>query len=194
MPHDDPTAIVAEIRQRFQEKGTDMYAGEAISQTEHALQAAFAAEQAGESAELIVAALLHDIGHLLHKHEEDCATQGIDDLHERIGAQWLVHYFPKEVTEPIWLHVAAKRYRCATDAEYASRLSPASVLSLQLQGGPFDSAEQMEFEHNPWSQAALRLRNWDEAAKVPDFETPELEYFLTYVQRVLQQQTPDPGE
>ncbi|QDT76760.1 HD domain protein [Gimesia maris] len=194
MSLNDPAEIIAEIRLRFQEKGANMYAGEAISQTEHALQAAFAAEQAGESAELIVAALLHDIGHLLHKHDEDCATQGIDDLHERIGAQWLNRYFPKDVTEPIRLHVAAKRYRCATDAEYASRLSPASVLSLQLQGGPFDSAEQMEFERNPWSQEALRLRNWDEAAKVPDFETPELEYFLTYVQRVLQQQTPDPGE
>ncbi|WP_417376321.1 phosphonate degradation HD-domain oxygenase [Gimesia maris] len=194
MSLNDPAEIIAEIRLRFQEKGANMYAGEAISQTEHALQTAFAAKQAGESAELIVAALLHDIGHLLHRHDEDCATQGIDDLHERIGAQWLIRYFPKDVTEPIRLHVAAKRYRCATDAEYASRLSPASVLSLQLQGGPFDSAEQMEFEHNPWSQAALRLRNWDEAAKVPDFETPELEYFLTYVQRVLQQQTPDPGE
>lgn len=194
MPLNDPAAIVAEIRQRFQEKGNEMYAGEAISQTEHALQAAFAAEQAGESAELIVAALLHDIGHLLHKHAEDCASQGIDDLHERIGAQWLVRYFPKAVTEPIRLHVAAKRYRCATDAAYANRLSPASVLSLQLQGGPFDSVEQEEFEHNPWSQAALRLRNWDEAAKVPGFATPELEYFLTYVRSVLQQQTPDPGE
>ncbi|MCA9014424.1 MAG: HD domain-containing protein, partial [Planctomycetaceae bacterium] len=183
-----PDQIVEEIRKCFREKGSEMYAGEAVSQTEHALQAAFAAEQAGESPELIVAALLHDIGHLLHKHDEDCATQGIDDLHERIGAQWLVRYFPPAVTEPIRLHVDAKRYRCATDAEYISRLSPASVLSLQLQGGPFDATEQTAFEQNPWSEAALRLRTFDEAAKIPGYETPELEYFLTCVQRVLKQQ------
>jgi len=125
MPEVQPGQIVDEIRTRFSEKGNEMYAGEAVSQTEHALQAAFSAEQAGESPELIVAALLHDIGHLLHKHPENCATQGIDDLHETIGAQWLIRYFPPEVTEPIRLHVDAKRYRCTTDAEYASRLSPA---------------------------------------------------------------------
>tara|TARA_R110002095_G_scaffold181107_8_gene158454 strand:+ start:805 stop:1386 length:582 start_codon:yes stop_codon:yes gene_type:complete len=186
-PHNIET-IVDEIRQRFTEKGNEMYAGEPVSQTEHALQAASAAEKAGESPELIIAALLHDFGHLLHQHDEDCATHGIDDLHERIGAQWLIRYFPPEVTEPIRLHVAAKRYRCATDTDYASHLSPASVLSLQLQGGPFDETERAAFEQNPWSQAALRLRSWDEAAKIPDFETPELEYFLTYVQRVLKQQ------
>ncbi|MFH1302468.1 MAG: phosphonate degradation HD-domain oxygenase [Planctomycetota bacterium] len=181
--------IVEEIRQRFMEKGNEMYAGEAISQTEHALQAADAAEQADASPELIVAALLHDFGHLLHKHDEDCATQGIDDLHENIGAQWLIRYFPPDVTEPIRLHVDAKRYRCATDAQYVSRLSPASILSLQLQGGPFNETERAGFEKNPWSQAALRLRSWDEAAKIPGYETPELEYFLTYVSRVLEQQT-----
>lgn len=189
MPQVNPDQIVAEIRTRFCEKGSGMYAGEAVSQTEHALQAAFAAEQAGETPELIVAALLHDIGHLLHRHDEECATQGIDDLHETIGAQWLVRYFPSDVTEPIRLHVDAKRYRCAIDAEYASRLTPASVLSLQLQGGPFDEIESAVFEQNPWSQAALRLRTFDEAAKIPDHETPELEYFLTYVQRVLKQQS-----
>lgn len=189
MPDVSADLLVEEIRTRFQEKGSDMYAGEAVSQTEHALQAAYAAEQSGEPAELIVAALLHDIGHLLHKHDEDCATQGIDDLHENIGAQWLVRFFPLNVTEPIRLHVAAKRYRCATDADYASRLSPASVLSLELQGGPFNKTEQDQFEQNPWCAAALRLRTYDEAAKVPGLETPDLEYFLTYVQRILNQQT-----
>ncbi|WP_339730898.1 phosphonate degradation HD-domain oxygenase [uncultured Gimesia sp.] len=188
MPEVKPDLIVEEIRKRFSEKGSEMYVGEAVSQTEHALQAAFAAEQAGETPELVVAALLHDIGHLLHKHDADCATQGIDDLHENIGAQWLVRYFPPAVTEPIRLHVDAKRYRCATDAEYASRLSPASVLSLQLQGGPFDELESAVFEQNPFSQDSLRLRTYDEAAKIPGHETPELEYFLTYVQRVLKQQ------
>ena len=188
MPEVQPGQIVDEIRTRFSEKGNEMYAGEAVSQTEHALQAAFSAEQAGESPELIVAALLHDIGHLLHKHPENCATQGIDDLHETIGAQWLIRYFPPEVTEPIRLHVDAKRYRCATDSQYHSQLSPASVLSLQLQGGPFESTEIEAFENNHWSAAALRLRRWDEAAKIPGDATPELEYFLTYVLRVLEPQ------
>tara|TARA_R110002111_G_scaffold262851_1_gene341789 strand:+ start:35991 stop:36572 length:582 start_codon:yes stop_codon:yes gene_type:complete len=193
MPQHNIETIVDEIRQRFTEKGNAMYAGEAVSQTEHALQAASAAEHAGASPELIVAALLHDIGHLLHQHDEDCATHGVDDLHERIGAQWLIRYFPPDVAEPIRLHVDAKRYRCATDAQYLSRLSPASVLSLELQGGPFDETERAAFEQNPWSQAALHLRTWDEAAKIPDFETPELEYFLTYVQRVLKQQALEPN-
>ncbi|QDU47855.1 phosphonate degradation HD-domain oxygenase [Gimesia panareensis] len=190
-PQAETQDILQEIRTLFAEKGNDMYAGEAVSQTEHALQAASAAEQEEASQELITAALLHDIGHLLHKHDEDCATQGIDDLHERIGAAWLKKHFPEAVTEPIRLHVDAKRYRCATDAEYLSRLSPASVLSLELQGGPFDERGQQQFESNPWHLEALRLRNWDEAAKIPGLETPELEYFLTSVQRVLQQQPGD---
>ncbi len=178
--------ILDEIRTLFAEKGNDMYAGEPVSQTEHALQAASAAEQEQASPELITAALLHDVGHLLHKHSEDCAIQGVDDLHERIGAAWLKQHFPEAVTEPIRLHVDAKRYRCATDEEYLSRLSPASVLSLELQGGPFDAREQKQFENNPWCEEALRLRTWDEAAKIPGLATPDLEYFLTFVQRVLE--------
>lgn len=178
--------ILDEIRTLFADKGNDMYAGEAVSQTEHALQAASAAEQEQASPELITAALLHDVGHLLHKHSADCAIQGIDDLHERIGAAWLKQHFPEAVTEPIRLHVDAKRYRCATDEEYLSRLSPASVLSLELQGGPFDAREQKQFENNPWYEEALRLRTWDEAAKIPGLATPDLEYFLTFVQRVLE--------
>lgn len=187
MTRHDPAKIVEEIRALFNEKGSSMYAGEPVTQTEHALQAAFSAEQADESPELIVAALLHDIGHLLHKHDENCAEEGIDDLHETIGAQWLVQYFPPEVTEPIRLHVDAKRYRCATDAEYHSQLSPASVLSLQLQGGPFKQNELETFESNPWHTAALRLRSWDESAKISGYQTPDLEHFLTYVNKVLEQ-------
>lgn len=183
--------ILDEIRTLFADKGSEMYAGEAVSQTEHALQAAFAAEQEAAPPELIAAALLHDIGHLLHKHDEDCVAQGIDDLHEQIGAAWLKKHFPEAVTEPIRLHVDAKRYRCATDAEYLARLSPASILSLELQGGPFDARGQARFESNPWHEEALRLRNWDEAAKIPGLDTPELEHFLTSVQRVLQQQPGD---
>ncbi len=190
MAKHDPRAIVEKIRKLFDTRGSSMYAGEPVTQTEHALQAAFAAEQTGESPELIAAALLHDIGHLLHQHDENCAEEGIDDLHESIGAQWLVQYFPVEVTEPIRLHVAAKRYRCAIDAEYHSQLSPASVLSLRLQGGPFVQQERTTFESNPWHGAALRLRSWDEAAKIPGFETPELNHFLIYVKRVLEQQNP----
>lgn len=191
MPDLDPEKIVEEIRHLFSDKGNAMYAGEPVTQTEHALQAAHAAEQAGETPELIVAALLHDIGHLLHQHDENCATQGIDDRHETIGAQWLVRYFPPEVTEPIRLHVNAKRYRCATDQHYHSQLSPASVLSLQLQGGPFAPREVELFENNPWSESALRLRSWDEAAKIPGEKTPKLDNFLTYVQKVLEQQLLD---
>src|SRR6516225_6317978 len=118
-----------------------MSAGEPVSQTEHALQTAWAAEQAGAASALIAAALLHDIGHLLHDLPEDCAHHGIDDAHEVRGARWLVQHFGPDVTEPVRLHVPAKRYLCSTDPAYRSQLSEASELSLKLQGGPFTPAE-----------------------------------------------------
>ncbi len=102
-------ALIREINELFSRRGREMYAGEPVTQTEHALQAALQAEESGADAALITAALLHDVGHLLHDLDEDCADEGIDDKHEALGAQWLSQHFGFEVVEPVRLHVAAKR-------------------------------------------------------------------------------------
>ena len=111
-------ALIEEIAELFARHGRELYSGEPITQTEHALQAALMAEESGADACLITAAFLHDIGHLLHDLDEDFAEEGIDDKHEALGAEWLSQHFGFEVVEPVRLHVAAKRYLCAVDAEY----------------------------------------------------------------------------
>ncbi len=169
--------IVDEVCELFATKGHAAYVGEPVSQLEHALQAAYHAEQSSAGDALVVAALLHDIGHLLHKLPEDAADQGIDTRHEQIGHAWLKRYCDEEVTEPIRLHVPAKRYLCATDAEYLGRLSPASTQSLRLQGGSFSQAEIDEFESNPHFRQAVELRRWDDLAKVPGMDVPPLDHY-----------------
>ena len=162
-----------------------MYGGEAVTQTEHALQAAWLAEKAGAPAALIAAALLHDIGHLLHDLGDECAEEGIDDVHQEKGAGWLGNYFGPAVTDPIRLHVPAKRYRCAVDPRYRSALSCASTLSLKLQGGPFSPEEAEGFRNLPHAEDALRLRAWDDQAKVVGLETPDLEHFRPHLKAAL---------
>jgi gamma-butyrobetaine dioxygenase len=177
--------IVERIVTLFQERGNAAYLGEAVSQTEHALQTAWAAEQARAGSALIAAALLHDIGHLMHHLGEDCAGAGIDDSHEAVGARWLARWFGPEVCEPIRLHVPAKRWLCAREPGYFERLSPASVVSLKLQGGPFSAAEADRFHQQPHAAAALALRRWDEQAKIPGLTTPKLEHFRPYLESCL---------
>jgi phosphonate degradation associated HDIG domain protein len=179
--------VLKRIEQLFEERGAAAYHGEAVSQTEHALQTAWAAEKAGASAALVTAALLHDLGHLLHGLPEDCAEQGIDDRHEELAVRWLQRHFGADVTEPIRLHVQAKRYLCATDADYLNRLSPASVRSLKLQGDPMSADEAERFRQSPHAAAAIALRRWDDEAKVEGLQTPGLEHFRRYVEAALLQ-------
>jgi predicted HD phosphohydrolase len=133
--------ISDQIIRVFEENGGSAYFGEPVSQLEHALEAAYFADRENAVPWLITAALLHDIGHLLHEMPENVADLGIDARHEDLGHAWLAQYFGPEVTTPVRLHVAAKRYLCATDSEYLKLLSPASVQSLRLQGGAFTQAE-----------------------------------------------------
>jgi phosphonate degradation associated HDIG domain protein len=175
-PMADEDAINFVVR-LFKQRGGAAYIGEAVSQTEHALQTAWAAEQAGVGDALVAAALLHDVGHLLHDLPEDCARAGVDDAHEERGARWLARHFGPEVAEPVRLHVAAKRFLCATDPSYAGRLSEASLRSLRLQGGPFTPEEAAQFRAHPHAEAALMLRRLDEQAKAPGLGTPDLEHF-----------------
>jgi phosphonate degradation associated HDIG domain protein len=181
MAEEDPIEFVLRL---FKERGDAAYLGEPVSQTEHALQTAWAAEQAGAGGALVTAALLHDVGHLLHELPEDCALAGIDDAHEERGARWLLRHFGPEVTEPVRLHVAAKRFLCATEPSYASRLSEASLRSLKLQGGPFTPDESAQFRMHPYAQAAVMLRRLDEQAKVPGLHTPGLEHFRPFLEAI----------
>lgn len=172
---------IAKIVDLFEQRGDSEYGGENVTQLEHALQCGMFAEREGASASLIVAALLHDIGHLLHDLPDDAPDNGVDDVHEELGHRYLRRYFDDTVCEPVRLHVAAKRYLCAVDPEYFQRLSTPSVISLKLQGGSMTPAEVVEFESNPYFQDAVALRRWDDAAKIVDYETPPLHHFVTYL-------------
>ena len=177
--------IITELLDLLDRHGGTLYVGEAVTQCEHALQAAFAAEQVGAAPALIAAALLHDIGHLLPASHVGNGQKDYDLRHEVSGADWLAHHFPPEVVEPIRLHVAAKRYLCRAEASYRQGLSPASQASLRVQGGPFTAGEALAFLTHPHAQAALALRRWDEAAKVPGLETPDVWYYRRHLESVL---------
>ena len=167
------------------EKGNGLYGLSSVLQMQHALQAAWLAERDGRQPALITAALLHDIGHLVHDLGENPAEHGVDDRHEEVGQAYLSRLFGADVSEPVRLHVAAKRYLCAAEHDYFARLSPDSVRSLELQGGPMSGTEMFAFLDNPHAQAAIQLRRYDEAAKVKGLETPPVAHFLPYVAQCL---------
>ena len=164
-------------------RGVNQYGREAVSQLEHALQCAQLAEQAGEDRATVVAALLHDLGHLLAPGG-DTAQQ--DDLHQYVALPFLRGLLPDAVLAPIRLHVDAKRYLCATDPGYWATLSPASQHSLVLQGGPFTPPQAERCAAQPFAQEAVRVRRYDDHAKVPGLVTPPLGYYMTLVQRLVQ--------
>ncbi len=179
-------ATIDSILRMFDVAGRDAYFGEAVSQTEHALQSANLAVNAGADAELVVAAVLHDIGHMLRGLPENASDHGIDDVHEHAGATWLARHFGPGVVMPVRLHVAAKRYLCTVDADYHSSLSPQSQISLKLQGGPFNADEVRAFEAETFYQQAVALRRWDDSAKIPGLPVPELEFYLPMIQSALE--------
>ncbi len=177
-PHDDGLVSLAAL---LEQQGQGRYGLAHVSQLQHALQAAWLAERDGGDAALITAALLHDIGHLVHHLGDDPASAGTDDRHEDLGQAWLAGLFGPEVTEPVRLHVAAKRFLCATEPGYFGRLAPDSVRSLTLQGGPMLPDEAAAFRAQPHAEAAVRLRRFDDDAKIAGLETPPVANFLPYV-------------
>jgi [1-hydroxy-2-(trimethylamino)ethyl]phosphonate dioxygenase len=176
---------IEEILQLLAERGQASYFGEPVSQLEHALQCASFAADERASNELIAAALLHDVGHLLHEQGKNAADEGIDTAHEELGQSWLSAHFTPAVTRPIALHVAAKRYLCATDSSYLAQLSPASLQSLQLQGGPMTAKEIASFEADEFARDAVRLRRWDDLAKIRGKNVPPLAHYRTVLESVL---------
>jgi predicted HD phosphohydrolase len=149
------------------------------------LQSAHAAERDGAGPTLVAAALLHDYGHLIHDHPEDAADRGLDTRHEEVAFEFLSRHFGPEVAEPIRLHVAAKRYLCAVEPSYRAALSPASVHSLELQGGPYGLEEVAAFAASPHADAAVRLRRYDDIGKEPELETPGLEHYRPLLESMI---------
>lgn len=176
--------VIPFIEDLYARRGEAKY-GEGISQLAHALQAAVHADQRNDPPSLVAAALLHDIAHLFHEDGLYHAEHGIDAHHETLGADFLQQHFVDACVEPVRLHVAAKRYLCATEPGYRDGLSAGSELSLMVQGGPMSEAEVKAFEENPHLDAALRLRRYDEASKVDGLDTPPFSTFKSALEAAL---------
>lgn len=153
--------------------GGQDYLGEEVTVAAHLLQAGGLARAAGATDALVAAALLHDVGHIVEKRQS-VETERHDDA----GARWLATWFGLEVTEPVRLHVQAKRYLCTVEPSYFDRLSAASVHTLKLRGGLMSAAEVAEFEANPYYRDAVAVRRWDDEAKDPNAETPDYAEFV----------------
>ncbi|MFN3736170.1 phosphonate degradation HD-domain oxygenase [Hydrogenophaga sp.] len=173
----------------LQRRGAAQYGREAVSQLDHALQCAHLAEQAGETPATVAAALLHDLGHLLAAERQQAPEPDDrrDDLHQYIALPFLRPLFDEAVLAPIRLHVDAKRYLCQAEPGYFETLSPASVHSLALQGGPFNEQEARAFLHQPFAAEAVRLRRYDDLAKVAGQPTPELGHYLPVLAQAARQ-------
>lgn len=181
--------VVDTLVKVFEKHGSGRYGAEMVTQLQHALQTAMLAEAASAPQSLIVAALLHDVGHIFEDGvSENHGMEGnLDDRHEYRANVWLKRHFGTEVADPIRLHVQAKRYLCSKDADYVNALSPTSHQSYLDQGGPMSIEEMETFESEPEFQSALKLRRWDDQAKDPDQPTDSLEHFLPYLEGQLRE-------
>lgn len=174
---------VDDIEAVFQRRGHEQYSGEPVTQLQHALQAAALAEAAGADDELVTAALLHDLGHLVQDLGATPTLRGVDDLHQFIALPFLRGRFSDRVLGAIQGHVDAKRWLCAVRPGYHASLSEDSRRSLHLQGGVFDEDEAAAFIAKPGAAEAVELRIWDDLAKDPDAATPPLSHFLARARR-----------
>ena len=172
-----------DIERLFERRGGGQYSGEPVTQTEHALQSARLAECEGADEDLVCAALLHDLGHLLHDLDGTPTERGIDDRHQFAVVPFLRGLFSERVLDAIRWHVDAKRYLCATRPGYTAALSADSRRSLALQGGEFTARQARAFIERPHAPDAVRLRLWDDQAKVRDLRTPGLDHYLAIARR-----------
>lgn len=185
MPDLDKTNIVPFLADIFTRRGGEEYLGEPVTMAEHMLQGAFFAQTEGADDIIIVAALLHDIGHFTSEFGTFSMDDTEDKYHENAGAEVLEKFFPPIVTECVRQHVAAKRYLCATDPDYFAKLSDASVHSLNLQGGPMNADEVAAFQIHPHLAEIVQVRHLDDRGKEAGLETPDFNHYAPMVQRVV---------
>lgn len=179
-----PRPLIDDIFTMFARFGDERY-GEEVTQLQHVLQAAQLAREDGAPDSLIAAALLHDIGQFMDGAGLAADEHNFDARHEIVGAALLARAFPREVSEPVRLHVTAKRYLCAVEPGYQAALSRASKLSLELQGGPLDAAGLATFEAEPFFAAAVALRRYDDLGKRIDWDVPDLESYRPLLERLI---------
>jgi gamma-butyrobetaine dioxygenase len=184
MAGEEPADVIADL---FAREGAAGYLGEPVTQAAHMLQCAALAERDGAADPLVAAALLHDVGHLTGAAAGPGSMHRADHRHSQAGALWLSQWFSPEVTEPVRLHVDAKRYLCTCVPGYAAGLSPGSAHALAAQGGPMGEAELAEFEASPYAAAACRVRRWDDAAKDPQAQVPPFDHFRPVLRRLVRQ-------
>jgi len=178
--------VVGVIVERMRARGRRAYLGESVSITDHMLQTAVLAEQDAALPALVAAALLHDVAYVVTDLlAAGPATGDLDERHAEVGAAFLAAHFVPAVVEPVRLHVAAKRYLCAVEPGYLASLSPASLRTLGLQGGPYGDAEARAFAASPYAADAVRLRRYDERAKVAGGATPDLDHYQPLLRSVL---------
>jgi phosphonate degradation associated HDIG domain protein len=177
---------LTEVLDLLERRGQNQYGMEAVSQLAHALQCAHLAERAGETTETVVAALLHDLGHLLVVERDGPQDHSgtPDDLHQFLALSFLRGLFPDAVLEPIRMHVDAKRYLCWAESSYWASLSDASKDSLVKQGGIFSQAQAEAFIVQPFASEAVRLRRYDDLAKDPAKTVPGLSHYAAQLQKV----------
>ncbi len=169
--------ILDMIEAIFTLHGADSYLGEDVTMAQHMLQAAWLGEQQGETEAVVLAALLHDVGHYANRLPPEALMSGTDNRHQEAAASWLASFFPPSIVEPIRLHVAAKRYLVTVDPTYRAQLSQASVDSLVLQGANMSAEEVIAMEENPYLDMAIRVRRLDDQGKNPALLTPDFSYF-----------------
>ena len=181
-----PQETIDSLFHRLDAFGEGAYGLALVNQKAHALQAAALADEQGLGDEMVIAALFHDVGHMRDENDIALADHGVDDQHEDVSAAMVEPLFGQAVSEPVRLHVAAKRYLCATESTYFAKLSPDSVRSLELQGGPMSKEEVAAFDANPYAQNAVALRRIDEQAKVKDLAVPGLDHYRPIAERLVQ--------
>lgn len=165
------------LAELFEAEGDQDYLGEAVSMAQHMLQAGQAARDAGADRELVVAAVVHDVGHFSGAISGTQLMQGTDNHHDEAAVSWLGQWFGPEIIEPVRMHVDAKRYLCATDAAYYDQLSDASKYTMSVQGGPMSQAEVDAFASSPYVDAAVALRKFDDLGKDPNLAEIPLSQF-----------------
>jgi phosphonate degradation associated HDIG domain protein len=164
---------------------------EEVTELDHALQTAALAHADGAPDHLVAAALLHDVGHLVSDDNVPLDEELAEDFHhERVGARYLARWFGPEVTAPVALHVAAKRYLCAVEPGYLEGLSPSSARSLALQGGPMSPGEVEAFERRSHHEGATLVRRWDDRAKVAGLAVADLDAYRSLLARLARASAP----